>query len=86
MESETKKTAKKDFNEETVSFSVPIDTTPRRSKTLTLSLNGKNIDLPRGEIVEIPRKYALLLNKKAQLRSFDRDYKDKLQKAIDDMA
>ena len=70
------------YYEELVPYTVPVDDTNRKSKTLKLSLNGKSIELPRGETVEIPRKYYLLIQKHNALKKYDNAFKEALEKAM----
>ena len=68
--------------ERLVTVIVPRDTSQKKSKTMTLNLNGKSITIPRGVACEVPYKYKLILDKKAQLRQMDDDYKDELEAAL----
>lgn len=74
---EAKGEEKPDYNA-MVPYMVPRDNSSKKSKTLTLSLNGKSIVVPRGELVQMPLKYKLLLEKKDRLRDMDDSYKDEL--------
>lgn len=69
--------------EQMVMHIVPVDNSPKRSKTMRVPLNGKNIVIPRGVAVEIPLKYKLLLDEKEKIRQMDRNYKDKLQEELE---
>lgn len=55
---------------------IPRDDSGKKSKTLRITLNDKSIVVPRGEVVEIPLKYKLVLDKKAKIRNFDEEYKE----------
>ncbi len=70
--------------ERLVTVIVPRDTSQKKSKTMRLTLNGKSITIPRGVACEVPYKYKLLLDKKAQLRQMDDDYKDELEAALNE--
>ena len=76
------KSVKVDYNE-MVSYMVPHDMSAKKSKTIRLSLNGKSITFPRGELVQIPLKYKLMLEKKAKLREMDNLYKESIVKAME---
>ena len=79
----TKVTCEKvDYNQ-MVSYMVPHDTSPKKSKTIRLSLNGKSITFPRGVLVEMPLKYKLMLMKKDKLREMDTSYKESIVKAME---
>ena len=68
--------------EKLVPHIVPRDESGKKSKTIRVPLNGKSIVIPRGEVVEIPFKYKLLLEKKAALRDMDDRYKDEIVSAM----
>ena len=55
---------------------IPRDDSGKKSKTLRITLNEHSIVVPRGEVVEIPLKYKLVLDKKAKIRNFDEEYKE----------
>jgi hypothetical protein len=67
-----------------VTVIVPRDDSEKKSKTMRLTLNRKSIVIPRGTPVEVPYKYKLLLEKKAKIRQLDDDYKDELERALNE--
>ena len=62
--------------EKLVPYIIPRDDSGKKSKTLRITLNDHSIVVPRGEVVEIPLKYKLILEKKAKIRNFDEEYKE----------
>ncbi len=70
-----KTTAKK--NEKLVSVTILPDYEGRKSKTITLRLNGKKLTLERGKTHKIPEAFARMLDTKSAFRSSSEEYKEK---------
>lgn len=69
--------------EKLVPWIIPVDNSPKRSKTIRLSLNGNSIVVPRGEMVEIPLKYKLMLERKEKLRQMDQSFQEEIQREME---
>lgn len=79
---ESKDEKKKPDYDRLVTVTLPRDNSERKAKSMRITLNGKPIIVPRGEMVEIPYRYYLLLRKKNAFREMDDDYKAELEKKL----